>query len=144
MSRMEKIWDVLTTEVPEGTLKLRYLYGACIAVLGAIIYWGLYGKYDAHFVHGFEGQEGHPRLTITSADDSTWFLNSDGGNIATLEMKSPQVGTYDFKIVNSRDPRLEVGITFSLLKTSITNDLICLDCERMTRSRLPMLWRVSK
>lgn len=144
MKWFENIWDFLTIDVSGEFQKLKYVYCACVVLIGAILLWELYGKHDARFVHGFEEQGGNPRLTIASTDDSTWLLNFDAGNLATLELKSPEGGIYDFKIINSRDSRLEVGTTFRFLKTSITSDLICLDCERVTRSRLPLLWRVSK
>lgn len=139
MSLFEKFVDVLATKVPGD---FEALYYGVVVVFGAVLLWGVYGRYDAHFIHGFEERAGQPRLTITSADDDTWLLNFGTDKLATLAMKSPESGTYDFKIVSSQDPNLEVGATFKFQRPSITNDLICQDCERATRHRLPLLWRV--
>ncbi|MDR7308233.1 hypothetical protein [Rhodoferax saidenbachensis] len=140
MSLFEKFLDVFKTEVP-GIFEALY-YGV-VVVAGAALIWGIYARYDAHFIRGFEERAGQPRLTITSADDATWLLNFDNQKLATLAMESPHSGIYDFKVVSSQDPSLEVGAAFKFQKPSITNDLICQNCEQATRSRLPLLWRVA-
>lgn len=135
---MKNLFDI-KIEVP---WQIKALCCSLAFFVGGSMLWPIYVRFDAHFVRKFEEEGGQPRLTLTSADNDTWLLNYETQKLATLTMESPHAGTYDFKIIRSQDPRLEVGTTFTIQKPSPVNRLFCQNCEQITHSRLPLLWRV--